>query len=322
MLDCLEKRVRDLKSDKTQGKRLSVIPILGPSRDVPAYSLLTPANYQQVQISEIDESGSVPVLKVVNETDTMVFLMDGQELLGAKQNRILNTDVLVPAKGSIKIPVSCVEQGRWSHQSALFSPGKSASHRTRSAKAQRVHQSLREKRGHDADQHAVWQEVAETMQSAEVASPSGALHKAYQERERDLDAFRNEVRLPDSTVGVAIYHRDQFLGLDLFDRESTLKYFWNALADSYAIDVLHEPVEGGQPASTAQGEVVSQLLHRAAVGNWEVFETPGEGRDYRLDDKDYAGASLVWGDEAVVHLQLFPKTTPNPSWRPRIRRTY
>jgi hypothetical protein len=40
-------------------------------------------------------------------------LLDGEELIGAKQNRALNLTILAPAKQVIVIPVSCVEAGRW-----------------------------------------------------------------------------------------------------------------------------------------------------------------------------------------------------------------
>ena len=47
--------------------------------------------------------------------------MDGEELIGAKQNHTLNLSILVPAHASIDIPVSCVERGRWHHLSREFS---------------------------------------------------------------------------------------------------------------------------------------------------------------------------------------------------------
>jgi len=50
-------------------------------------------------------------------------IIDVQELVGAKQNRILNTDVLVPAKSTRDVPVSCVERGRWGYKSRHFTPG-------------------------------------------------------------------------------------------------------------------------------------------------------------------------------------------------------
>ena len=57
----------------------------------------------------------MPDLKVINKSEVMVLILDGEELVGAKQNRIVNTTILIPAKETVLIPVSCVEQGRWSY---------------------------------------------------------------------------------------------------------------------------------------------------------------------------------------------------------------
>ena len=70
------------------------------------------------RITEVDAAGSVPELIAFNPLDTPVLLYDGEELLGAKQNRILNVTVLVAPKSETKIPVSCVEQGRRHARSA------------------------------------------------------------------------------------------------------------------------------------------------------------------------------------------------------------
>jgi hypothetical protein len=56
--------------------------------------------------------GGVPELLLSNATAHRVLLLDGEELIGAKQNRILNTSILVEAGSEIRIPVSCVEHGR------------------------------------------------------------------------------------------------------------------------------------------------------------------------------------------------------------------
>ena len=106
-------RVRVVQPGRPQGPQLRVLPIIGPSSDRPSYRLLDSDTLPLVRVTEVSDAGSVPELMVENKLDVRVFLMDGQELVGAKQNRILNTDVVVPAASTLKIPVSCVEQGRW-----------------------------------------------------------------------------------------------------------------------------------------------------------------------------------------------------------------
>ena len=73
-----------------------------------------------IEISEVSEGGSVPELRLKNKLDQDVFAADGETLLGAKQNRVLNSSIYVKASAEIVIPVSCVEQGRWSYQSRNF----------------------------------------------------------------------------------------------------------------------------------------------------------------------------------------------------------
>jgi hypothetical protein len=305
---------------------LRIVPIVGPSQDQPPYELLRPETIDFVKVTEVSEAGSVPTLHVENALDVRVFLMDGQELVGAKQNRILNTDVLAPAKQKLSIPVSCVEQGRWRHVSPQFHHGKSSSHAMRRRSSQHVHESLKKGAGHDADQRQVWDQVAACMMKAEVASPTAALSDVYATREVDLREFRRNLTLPHNAVGVAVFHGGAFQGLDLFDRHATLKYFWESLLDSYAIELLTES-RASEESGSGESDVIRGHLDRAAGGRWENFPSPGEGADWRLEDDQLSGAALIWEDRSVVHLQLFPKQpsageAAQSAYRPRIVRPY
>jgi hypothetical protein len=106
-------RAHSVRPEKPQGRGLHIVPILGSSHDLPDYRVLDLQTLPQVRVTEIGEHGQVPTPRVQNTLETRLFLMDGQELVGAKQNRILNTDVMVPAGATLDIPVSCVEARRW-----------------------------------------------------------------------------------------------------------------------------------------------------------------------------------------------------------------
>ena len=49
--------------------------------------------------------------------------MEWEELVGAKQNRIINATSLIANQTENTIPVSCVEQGRWAYLSEKFALG-------------------------------------------------------------------------------------------------------------------------------------------------------------------------------------------------------
>ena len=93
---------------------LSVFPLFD-GHHVPVEYLLSDEGIGSgsVTVEEVSEAGSVPDLLVENKGDLRVLFLEGEQLIGAKQNRVLNTSVLIAAHSKIKIPVSCVEQGRW-----------------------------------------------------------------------------------------------------------------------------------------------------------------------------------------------------------------
>ena len=74
----------------------------------------------RAKLTELSDSGSVPRIKFVNYAKRPILMIDGEELLGCKQNRILNLSVLAPVNTEIEIPVSCVERNRWNHSSSQF----------------------------------------------------------------------------------------------------------------------------------------------------------------------------------------------------------
>ena len=319
-------RVQSLTIGCPQGRAgLQILPILGADQEGPNYRVLDAETCGKVRVTEVSTGGHVPELQITNTSSKPVFLMDGQELVGAKQNRILNTDVLVPPKNELKVPVSCVEAGRWHYTTPDFAPGKAASHTVRARKQTRVHAALVARGVHDADQPAVWNDVAQSMARSETASPTSAMHDAYEQRALELDRLNAELTLPDDAVGLAVLHGDQLLGLDLFDRRSTLQYYWRSLIDSYAIDWLNAATT---KTATHGSEVVQQALQAAGAANWANFTSPGLGTECRFATAAYSGLSLTWNEARVVHLTLFPgeqHATPaghQTESRPRIRRRY
>src|SRR5262249_6617123 len=113
-----------------------------------------------LEVTEISDGGSVPTLKVSNRADSRVFLMAGEQLVGAKQNRVLNASILVEARTELPIPVSCVEAGRWAYRSPKFSSGGTTSHSFLRAKmSKQVTTSYRLHGACDSNQGEVWREV-------------------------------------------------------------------------------------------------------------------------------------------------------------------
>ncbi|MEW6439291.1 MAG: DUF6569 family protein, partial [Pseudomonadota bacterium] len=142
-----------------QGKgNLTVFPLISRVEFRESLLLLDEAMEMGVlEMGEVSESGMVNTIIVKNNGDTPVLILDGEEVAGAKQNRMVNATVLVPQKSSVRVPVSCVERGRWSYESPCFIKSEVFGYATlRRQKVEQVACNLEGEMGFVADQGAIW----------------------------------------------------------------------------------------------------------------------------------------------------------------------
>ena len=125
-------------------KNLTIYPLLSTYASSLEYLLLDEALREDlIEVAEVSSHGSVPELRVVNKSSRMILILDGEELVGAKQNRIVNTTILIQGNTTIVIPVSCVEHGRWSYDSPQFhSQERMMSSNLRAMKSEQVNYSV------------------------------------------------------------------------------------------------------------------------------------------------------------------------------------
>ena len=137
-------------------------------------------------IEELSTSGSVPALQAKNATTFDVLLIAGQLVQGGKQNRGINADMLVGAGQSAKIPVTCVEQGRWSGTPrSRFGHAGFEPIDVRFSKMRDVHESQRAGGDAEANQSKVWSTISQMSRVLRSESPSAdLLHSLRATRER------------------------------------------------------------------------------------------------------------------------------------------
>lgn len=278
---------------------LSVFPLFTETHDEVDYRLSDDALADEsLLVEEVNEGGSVPDLMVENKGDLRVLFLEGEELIGAKQNRILNTSVLIAAHSKVKIPVSCVEQGRWGYKSRYF--GSSGSHspsKLRHVLKASVSRSVREKRGHRSDQGGVWQAVA-CMQAAHgVRSATAAMSDTFDSYRDRIESFREKLKYVDGATGLAAAIGDKIVVLDLFDKPSTCHKVWDRLLSGVVMDAL----EAGETKQQASIEDVQQLLSKTEELSWQPAKAVGEGEEYRAESDRGDHASALSFEETVVH---------------------
>jgi hypothetical protein len=292
---------------------LTLFPLLRTDAPLAAYALLDEAlDAGLAEVTEISDGGSVPELLFRNRSDRDILLVDGEELVGAKQNRVLNLTILVGAFQDVKIPVSCVEAGRWAWRSRRFSSGKKKLHaRARFEKMRGVPAAMRESgtRSRGDIQGAVWRSVDEKMASFDHRSPTSSLHEVFDSVEDRLQEHRGKVEPQPGQVGAAFTEGGEIAGVELFDAADTLGKMLPKLVDSYLFDAL-ELESGGAKARAPSLAKVRALLKRIADAEPEVYAAVAKGEDLRIDRRRLHAAALADG-ERLVHLSAFEEAAPS-----------
>ena len=251
-----------------------------------------------ITVEEVSEGGSVPNLLVTNVGDSRVLFIEGEELRGAKQNRVLNTSVLVAPNSKTSIPVSCVEQGRWRYRSRQFSSaGSHSSSKLRRYLKESVTRSVKAGHGHMSDQGTVWTEVSRQMDSLGAMSETAAMSDTYERHEGRLEEFRERLPYIEGASGIAVALGPQVVAVDVFNLPATCRKVWNRLLSGIVLDAL----EAGKPEKIAEPEDVAQLLSKLRSVAWEPAPAVGEGQEYRTDAIPHAHASSLALGDLVLH---------------------
>ena len=282
---------------------LCVYPLLGADLGRTPYTLLEAALASgSIIIKEESAGGSVPTLTLTNTGTGCVFLLDGEELLGAKQNRIVNTSVLAGPNSTLSLPVTCVEAGRWRQDTAQFASGGSHYNaRGRQRKVAEVSASLARSGRADSDQGRAWDDIGGKLHRLAVPSQTAALHDITDRYEPALRAYADAFSeaLPGQ-VGAVFALGREIIGADLFDRSQTLAGLLPKLTASYALDALEEAGTDAPPPVA----VAAAWLAQAARAETTLHPAVGFGADLRLSGPKLSGAALEYSG-AAVHLSLF-----------------
>lgn len=285
----------------THHHNLTFFPLTWPEPHQPSYRLLSEAILKgDSVVEEITESGSVPNLAVTNKAKWPLLIPEGEILMGAKQNRVINVTVLVAAGVKFVLPVSCVEQGRWRYRSRHFESKFCAPPSLRSKKLKAVHRN-RSRSGHAAsDQGEVWEEVRKCLDDVKAQSETASLTDGFLAAEETLKKYCKRMVLPDGAAGVLVGRNDRIIGMDLFDSPTTLQTLWDRLSDAYFFDALRDPAAAPPTPTDHARRFVERLADAAkprlpALGLGEELEIAGDG---------LVGAALLYNG-GICHLAAF-----------------
>ena len=283
---------------------LTVHPLIRASLLGKDYLTLDEALKQNVaRVTEISESGSVPQLLFRNSGGQAVFLLDGEELVGAKQNRVLNITVLAPAGKDTVIPVSCVESGRWRHAGSDFTSASRAQFSaSRAKKAARVSESLASESVARSDQVEVWADIDAKMDRLQSSSATSAVEQVFEDHEEKLGQYVQHLDCTEGQVGSFFSVKGRLAGMELFDSAETCRLLMPKIIRSYALDAI-DP--GYRPNNNLGIGSPKEVLELVAASGYSSHKAVGEGEDLRFDSTPGIAGGALFARDRIVHLCVF-----------------
>ena len=290
-----------------------------------------------VEIRELDGHGSVPMLHAENHTKHHVLFIEGDQLIGAKQNRVCNSTVLLYPKSKARIPVSCVEEGRWRHISRTFGSSKYHASPSLRRKLSKTKESSRRASGgqqqHSADQSLVWQHVCSFSQQAGVQSQTKAMQEVYeahevrlQEHLKENSAIENSkagskaqftvTDCPNAIHGWILQTPDDGISIDIFGSPKLCRLAWRRIIGSAAMEAMIYQNRSSRHPSRAtdsatshpkinlrKPKAVRKLIKAVQNVTLEKVTPVAAGFEQRIVNSELSGSYMTL-ENRLVHLGL------------------
>lgn len=292
----------------THFEHMAVFPLVQEEGPGVSYLTLDEAlGLKVIEVTEVSEAGEVPNLRVTNKGETPILILAGEELVGARQNRLVNVTFLVPGRSTLTVPVSCVEQGRWRYEAREFRSGRRLSSPELRAKVHEdVSYSVRERRGYRANQVRVWEDIAEKSARLAVHSDTLAMAALYESYDHRLKEYASQFRRLAGQTGFLAALDGQPAGLELFDTAEHLANYFDKVIQSYALDALDLQRQRPQPSPPPTAEQAASWLTEITNAPVTAHPSLGLGQDLRLEGRGFVGAGLLYG-ETLVYLSVFAR---------------
>lgn len=264
------------------------------------------------------ESNDVSSLLVANQMDLPVLIIEGEELIGGRQNRVVTKTVLVKGNSKVRIPVACVEKRRWDYRSSVtvdfddtstrrnrrrrrqesdvFVASRIIDTSIRSTKLFSMMANARASREIKANQEEVWCAVDESLLKAGVTSSTDAAYEAYLKKKKEFESLKKTIKPMEGQSGFAVFVNDSFYGLEYLSNPEKFEKYFDSIIDSYLMDL------------TDYNSARPLRRNRGLPGEPERIITEKSaslGENIYISWKNHIGHGLVY-EEEFLHFSVLP----------------
>lgn len=245
-------------------------------------------------VSEVSDAGQVNSVRVRYSGDKMLLLLSGEQVLGAKQNRVFNASFLVAPGQDVVIPVSCVEKRRWNYEGPAFRESQTTlAGSMRLSSLSRVAHSVETGLGYDSDQTIVWREVDSFLAARGVQSPTASFEDAVASESGELERNFALLKPAPHQIGVARVAGD--IVIDLFGSAALYERGWKKVVRGMLLDA---GTNSSRPGTAT--ERVASALYQLQKASPTISAAVGAGHTVHADhDGNVLGACVC--DGKVYH---------------------
>ena len=285
-----------------------------------------------LEINEINQGGEVPLLEAHNRVNEFILLLDSEEIMGAKQNRVLNTSILLPRKKRTTIPVSCTEAGRWAYASASFQssgnmmPKASRARKMKSVTTTAASVSAACAAGahsppaaccYASNQSEVWEDVSYLQKKSAVSSSTNAMSDVYEAIREKIDRMTDPFEMQPNQRGLLVLKNGEIMGLDLLSQPDAYAQLHRKILGSYVMDSAIEDATATWHGDDDKAQAEA-FLGELSTAEGEAHKSAGEGTDVRYDSPTLSGTALMH-EEQLIHASFLrhdPKLPPRAPMPP------
>ena len=255
----------------------------------------------QVQISEVNKEGLLTKLSVSNKSSDNIIILNGELIIGTqiRQDRIVDSTVLIPGYATVLINTFCGEQYRWSprlsnkistSESLYFSSG-------RANNAADINTKL-------SKQCRIWSEISEKISDFNVKSFTNSVDQIYKKKKVNVEEIVNFFKIPSEAVGVVLGINNQLVNIDIFSNNCMLQIYLPKIIRSIALDSFKKISKKSYLKKKDVHRFLRQI-HQANKQKRKVVEgTLGE--ELQFNSESVAG-SILYHKEQTVHFSAFVK---------------
>ena len=272
-------------------RNLKIYPIKGDNGNGFTLTTIEEAiNAGDAEFRELD-TPDVNEILFINRGNTPVLMLDGDEITGALQNRIISRSDIAEPNSTHRISVICAEENRWDEIGGF---------KTGYCSYPGLRALLTKSRQTRADiQKAIWKEIQRKMTVTKTRSATSSMHDIFENLAEEINRYIEDFQsLNHNTIGLIGTTGNRILGCDIFQNPKIYQKCETKLVRSYALDAI-------EYLHKENGHLEVEKFLNATLAALNKNESKTKTQNITIKADGLLGQATVY-QNSIVHLSAFP----------------